>query len=322
MLFLFVGAEEQGLLGSEYYAAHPTFPPGKIAANLNFDGVYGNKLSAATSTAVAGQMYSGDGSANTVNYGVVIKPIRDVSLYYGHTESAVPTSNFQQVVERRALDGRDISFSEGKQDEFGVKVQLFEKRVMVSVAYYEIEQSNYTLANPANLTSPPPAVLLPPLLSDRIASGWEFQVAASLTRNLSMVANYADTKNRDPNGVPFRGAAEESGAIYLRYEFDRGTLDGLAIGVGANYLGKRPGDQASGFTSASTSTNLIPNQPSFYLPDRTLVDMNVTYTRGNWAYRLAVNNLLEETDYAASQTRFSVYMGNPRNVSGSVTFKF
>jgi len=38
LLFLFVGAEEQGLLGSEYYAAHPTFPPGKIAGNLNFDG--------------------------------------------------------------------------------------------------------------------------------------------------------------------------------------------------------------------------------------------------------------------------------------------
>jgi len=33
-----VGAEEQGLLGSEYYASNPTFPPGKIAANLNYDG--------------------------------------------------------------------------------------------------------------------------------------------------------------------------------------------------------------------------------------------------------------------------------------------
>jgi Zn-dependent M28 family amino/carboxypeptidase len=37
-LFLFVGAEEQGLLGSKYYAAHPTVEPGRIAANLNFDG--------------------------------------------------------------------------------------------------------------------------------------------------------------------------------------------------------------------------------------------------------------------------------------------
>ncbi|HEX6179220.1 MAG TPA: M28 family peptidase, partial [Thermoanaerobaculia bacterium] len=38
ILFNFVAAEEQGLLGSEYYATHPTFHPGKIAANLNFDG--------------------------------------------------------------------------------------------------------------------------------------------------------------------------------------------------------------------------------------------------------------------------------------------
>ncbi len=38
ILVAFVGAEEQGLLGSKYYASHPTFPPGKIAANLNYDG--------------------------------------------------------------------------------------------------------------------------------------------------------------------------------------------------------------------------------------------------------------------------------------------
>jgi Zn-dependent M28 family amino/carboxypeptidase len=38
MMFLFVGAEEQGLLGSKWYAANPTVSPGKIAANLNYDG--------------------------------------------------------------------------------------------------------------------------------------------------------------------------------------------------------------------------------------------------------------------------------------------
>lgn len=38
VLVALVGAEEQGLLGSKYYAENPTFPPGKIAANLNYDG--------------------------------------------------------------------------------------------------------------------------------------------------------------------------------------------------------------------------------------------------------------------------------------------
>lgn len=38
ILICLVGAEEQGLLGSKWFASHPTFRPGKIAANLNYDG--------------------------------------------------------------------------------------------------------------------------------------------------------------------------------------------------------------------------------------------------------------------------------------------
>lgn len=38
VLFLFVAGEEQGLLGSKYYSLHPTFPAGRIAANINYDG--------------------------------------------------------------------------------------------------------------------------------------------------------------------------------------------------------------------------------------------------------------------------------------------
>jgi len=38
LLFLFVGAEESGLLGSKFYAANPTVAPGRIAANINVDG--------------------------------------------------------------------------------------------------------------------------------------------------------------------------------------------------------------------------------------------------------------------------------------------
>lgn len=43
ILFLLVGAEEVGLLGSKYWAEHPTVHPGKVTANINLDGmnVYG-----------------------------------------------------------------------------------------------------------------------------------------------------------------------------------------------------------------------------------------------------------------------------------------
>lgn len=38
LLFLFVDAEEQGLLGSEYFALNPIVHPGRMVANLNIDG--------------------------------------------------------------------------------------------------------------------------------------------------------------------------------------------------------------------------------------------------------------------------------------------
>ncbi|MGC2235248.1 MAG: M28 family peptidase [Pyrinomonadaceae bacterium] len=37
-VFVFTTAEEQGLLGAEWYAAHPVFPLNKTAANINVDG--------------------------------------------------------------------------------------------------------------------------------------------------------------------------------------------------------------------------------------------------------------------------------------------
>ncbi len=37
-IYLFTTAEEQGLLGAEWYAAHPVFPLDKTAANINIDG--------------------------------------------------------------------------------------------------------------------------------------------------------------------------------------------------------------------------------------------------------------------------------------------
>lgn len=39
VLFISVAAEEGGLRGSEYYAAHPLIPPGKTASNINYDGL-------------------------------------------------------------------------------------------------------------------------------------------------------------------------------------------------------------------------------------------------------------------------------------------
>ena len=56
LLFVFVTAEESGLLGSSWYAQHPTVPAERIVANLNVDG--GNLLGRVTDLNVLGETKS------------------------------------------------------------------------------------------------------------------------------------------------------------------------------------------------------------------------------------------------------------------------
>lgn len=56
VVFAFVTAEEQGLLGSAYYAEHPFLPLNKAVVNLNIDGV--NLHGAANDLTITGMGYS------------------------------------------------------------------------------------------------------------------------------------------------------------------------------------------------------------------------------------------------------------------------
>jgi Zn-dependent M28 family amino/carboxypeptidase len=59
--FVFTTAEESGLLGSEYFAAHPPLPIGQVAANINIDGV--NYLGRTTDIVMLGSERSSLGTA-------------------------------------------------------------------------------------------------------------------------------------------------------------------------------------------------------------------------------------------------------------------
>jgi Zn-dependent M28 family amino/carboxypeptidase len=82
---LFVGGEEQGLLGSAYYVAHPTIPLDKIAADLNIDG--GNIFGRASDVAIVGKGKSDlelrlVSAAQSQHRSVVDEPEPDKGYYY------------------------------------------------------------------------------------------------------------------------------------------------------------------------------------------------------------------------------------------------
>jgi Zn-dependent M28 family amino/carboxypeptidase len=82
---LFVGGEEQGLLGSLYYVTHPTIPISRIVANLNIDG--GNIFGRTKDVAVVGLGKSDletrlTVAAKTQARTVVDEPEPDKGYYY------------------------------------------------------------------------------------------------------------------------------------------------------------------------------------------------------------------------------------------------
>jgi iron complex outermembrane receptor protein len=165
---------------------------------------------------------------------------------------------------------------------------------------------------------------LPPLFSDRLAHGVELEFNFAVNSSLSLIGNATVMRNRDANGIAFRGTAEKSGALWANYSFDKsGTLAGLSVGIGADYLSKRAGDAASGVTSASTSTNLIRVQPSFWLPARTLINASAIYrVNAHWRAQLNIDNLFDK-DYLQSATgRTNVWVGMPLNAKLTVTYLF
>jgi Zn-dependent M28 family amino/carboxypeptidase len=123
ILFLFVTAEEQGLLGSAYYATHPLYPLEKTLANINIDGV--NQWGRTSDITVIG-MGASDlddylrDAARTQNRTLVPDPESEKGFYYrsdhfNFAKVGVPALYTDSGV---SYIGKDANYSKQKRDEY------------------------------------------------------------------------------------------------------------------------------------------------------------------------------------------------------------
>jgi Zn-dependent M28 family amino/carboxypeptidase len=120
---LFVAAEEQGLLGSEYWVAHPTVPIGRIAAELNIDG--GNIFGRTSDVAIVGKGKSDledrlASAAKTQGRSVVDEPEPDKGYYYrsdqlNFARAGVPALYFKSG---QTYLGRPAGWGKSKEEEY------------------------------------------------------------------------------------------------------------------------------------------------------------------------------------------------------------
>ena len=123
ILFLFVTAEEQGLLGSEHYAVNPLYPLDKTLANINIDGV--NQWGRTSDVTVIG-MGASDlddvlrEAAQAQNRTLVPDPESEKGFYYrsdhfNFAKVGVPALYTDTGV---TFIGKDAKYSQSKRDEY------------------------------------------------------------------------------------------------------------------------------------------------------------------------------------------------------------
>ena len=258
--------------------------------------------------------------------GAVVKLNKNISLYYGFAKQATainPNITFGSSI-AAAKNSNAFDLQSSVQHEVGIRTQQFNNTLYATLSFFDIRQNNFSIPNPLNSANPSPNPPAPPLFFDRKARGTELEIKYAVTKEFSFVGSGTVMTNRDANNMPFRGTAEHAGALWGSYAFGKGsTLHGLSAGLGLDYLSKRAGDNTGGATLGSTPTNVIRQQPSFWLPARTLVNANISYQYNeSWKAQLNIDNLLNKEYIQSSTGRTNLWVGAPINLRLKVTYSF
>ena len=250
-------------------------------------------------------------SVTDANWGAIYKPMKELSVFLGYNRigGALPSS-----IQAGDFATNGFKIGVGDQLEYGLKASLFKNRITATASYFDVKQTNVTAPNSAFATDPTQPQFL---FFDLKNHGYEVEVNALVTPELSLVGNFTHMHMRDSLGIRQRMVADTSGALFAKYTFAEGAAKGLGLSFGLDYMDKAAGDQ----TTLVTAANIV-NQPSFYVAARTIMLAGVSYKFDKWNVGLIVNNLTNKDYIQAALTRTSLLPGEPRNYSLTAGYRF
>ena len=201
--------------------------------------------------------------------------------------------------------GEGVKPERGTQWEIGAKTELFEGRLNTTLSLYQLTRGNVATSDPFN-----PGFVV--TTGEQRSRGVELDSQIAITEGLELVAAYAytDAEVTEDNvlaeGLWTRNAPKHGLSTWLKYTLLEGPLSGLGFGLGVSHYTKQAGDL----------------QNSFFLPSYTLLDANLTYTRGPLQLQLNLDNLTDERYAAGSYNDLYVLPGRPLRARASATWSF
>jgi iron complex outermembrane receptor protein len=256
---------------------------------------------------------------NLKQWGAVYKITKNVNVFTGYNENYA--LNGVGII--NGVSG-PLPPKAGTQWEAGMKGTFLNKKLTANIAYFDIKQQNNTVPSspldPAN-----PNILIPGVIS----RGFDGDLSYQVNSNFYLMASAANFKAKSilgpagatyvqpgtgtiiKNFIPVDNIAQQTWSLFGLYKITDGSLKGLNVGIGANYLSKR-----------AITDNA--NQVFFgYEPGRTLVNANLTYRyNAHISYALNIDNLFNTRYIYSIRSENVIVPGPSLNAKFSVEYKF
>ena len=203
--------------------------------------------------------------------------------------------SFEPVVGTDTLTGEPLKPREGEQVEVGLKYQPPGSRAFVTLAWFDIRESN--LSNPN-------AIVGANSQQEGVSNvdGAEFEALLPIG-DFSFELNASHVKTANPNGFSFASVPENQASAWM--EWTPAAWAGFKSGFGIRYVG----ESQNGTDSLET-------------PSYTLLDFMVGYRTGDWRFQVNAHNLTDKEYIATCLGRGDCFLGEKRTVVGSVTYDF
>lgn len=238
--------------------------------------------------------------------GILWQPLPELSLYGSYTEN-FGASNASYV----SQNGARLSPQTAQQWETGIKTELFDGRFTGSLAYFDLKKQN--IAMQVNQSAEYRAV------GEAETRGLELDMSGELARGLKLIGAYSympfaktikDTAGAGTMGKRLHNAPENSGNLWLTYDFQQAELQGLKLGAGVQAVGRRYIGYSEAIKTPGYATlNLMASQ--MWKVGQTHVTAQIN-----------ADNLLDKTYLGGVYTYGMGLYGAPRTFMGSIKVEY
>jgi iron complex outermembrane receptor protein len=278
---------EDGVTQTAYLLETASFFDNRVIANLGYSNIKASNV----------QSPANNTTDHAKRAGLVVKPTKEISVYYGYATMFQATSSTTIDINGNRLPNRL-----GEGNEVGVKGDLFGGKLSATVDYYWMDFKNTPVNSGLRNANGVGYYLLSP---SRKYTGFEADIQAQLTNNWQLTLVMWKGKTLDSDGKRASNSLNESAGMFTRYNFTEGALKNWNAGGGVYLSGSRYFRGGKSFDGYSVTTVFVGYR------------MNQ-----NLSYSLHISNLFDKQYIAGAWSPGDADVGDPRTIRLSASYSY